>query len=291
MSLVDGRHLIDVQQLAALQEDPALRIFDCTVHLRPDPPRTYRIESGREDWLDRHIPGAGFLDLPGALSDDRARVPFTMPTPETLADALGRAGVVDGARIVLYSTSHPMWATRLWWMLRSIGVDAGVLDGGLAAWIAAGHPTESGPCTLAPGTLSCRWRPALWADQEQVLAHVGDDAICTINALAPAVYRGDGGTNYGRPGHITGSVNVPYAILFDDAQHRFAQSGVIRSAFDAVGAFDRPVICYCGGGISATCDAFALTVLGHERVSVYDGSMNEWVRDPALPMTLGAEPG
>ena len=58
-----------------------------------------------------------------------------------------------------------------------------------------------------------------------------------------------------------------------------------------MGAFDRPVICYCGGGISATCDAFALVRLGHEDVAVYDGSMNEWVRDPSLPIDEGAEPG
>ena len=184
-----------------------------------------------------------------------------------------------------------MWATRLWWMLRSIGVDAAVLDGGLAAWIEAGQPTEAGEVTLPPGTLTARPRPDLWADRDRVLAHVGDAAVCTVNALSPSVYRGDGGTNYGRPGHITGSVNVPYAALFADDAHRFADADAIRAAFDAVGAFERPVICYCGGGISATCDAFALVRLGHRDVAVYDGSMNEWVRDPSLPMTVGAEPG
>jgi thiosulfate/3-mercaptopyruvate sulfurtransferase len=291
MSLVDGHTLIDADGLAAILGEPDVRVFDCTVHLRPDPPRTYRVESGREDWRAAHVPGAGFLDLPGALSDPDAGVPFTMPAPETLAAALGAAGVVDGARIVLYSTSHPMWATRLWWMLRSIGVDAAVLDGGLAAWIEAGQPTEAGEVTLPPGTLTARPRPDLWADRDRVLAHVGDAAVCTVNALSPSVYRGDGGTNYGRPGHITGSVNVPYAALFADDAHRFADADAIRAAFDAVGAFERPVICYCGGGISATCDAFALVRLGHRDVAVYDGSMNEWVRDPSLPMSVGAEPG
>ena len=314
MSLVDGRALISAAQLAQRIDEPQLRIFDCSVHLVPDPPRTYRIVSGREDWLQARLPRAGFLDLATDLSDQAATLRFTMPETHRAAVAFGLAGVVDGASIVLYASTHPMWATRVWWMLRSLGVDAMVLDGGLGAWQRGGGALESGPFHHPTGVLTARPRAGLWADRDAVLATTrrteqdaepqadqhsaaeggtesGDaTSVCTINALSPSMYRGDGERNYGRPGHITGSVNVPYAALFDPDTLEYRDAATLRAHFDAVDAFYRSVICYCGGGISATCDAFALTLLGHDDVRVYDGSMSEWVRDPDLPLTVGAAP-
>ena len=291
MSIVNGSTLISAEDLAALaKEDATLRVFDCTVHLLPDPPRAYRIESGRASWEAERLPGAGFLDLTGELSDQSARTAFTMPAPDAAAAAFGAAGVVDGARIVLYASNHPMWATRVWWMLHSLGVEATVLDGGLAAWKAAGLPLEAGPAEHAPGTLTVTPRAHAWADRDAVLAAIDDGTTCTVNALAPSMYRGDGDRSYGRPGHISGSVNVPYAALFADEQMRYADADAIRAHFDAAGAGDRRVILYCGGGISATCGAFALTALGRSDVAVYDGSMSEWVADPELPMTVGEAP-
>jgi thiosulfate/3-mercaptopyruvate sulfurtransferase len=290
MSIVDERTLISAAALGAALDDPALRIFDCTVHLVPDPPRPYRIESGRESWLSERLPGAGFLDLTGDLSDQAAATAFTMPAPEAAAAAFGAAGVVDGARIVLYASNHPMWATRVWWMLHSLGIEAAVLDGGLAAWRDAGMPIETGPFEHPMGTLGVQPRSDAWADRDAVLAAIGDGSVCTVNALSPSMYRGDGDRSYGRPGHISGSVNLPYAALFADDAQRYADAATLRAHFEDIDAFGRRVIAYCGGGISATCDAFALKRLGHHAVAVYDGSMSEWVADPALPMTVGAEP-
>ncbi len=114
-----------------------------------------------------------------------------------------------------------------------------------------------------------------------MLAAIGDGAVCTINALSPSVHSGEAATNYGRKGHIAGSRNVPYAALLN-ADGTYRTDDELRALFDAVGALTRPrVICYCGGGISATMDALALTRLGHPAVAVYDGSMSEWSRDPA----------
>lgn len=292
MSLVDGRTLLSAAQLAERILDPDLRIFDCSVHLVPDPPRTYRIVSGREDWLRARLPRAGFLDLQTDLSDASARLNFTMPEPRRAAVAFGLAGVVDAATIVLYASTHPMWATRVWWMLRSLGVESMILDGGLGAWQRNGGEIQTGAFHHPNGVLTGEPRPGLWADREAVLATTdsassSSASTCTINALSPSMYRGDGDRHYGRPGHITGSVNVPYAALFEPETLEYRDADTLRAHFDAVDAFDRRVICYCGGGISATCDALALTLLGHEDVRVYDGSMSEWVRDPALPLTLG----
>jgi thiosulfate/3-mercaptopyruvate sulfurtransferase len=289
MTDFDGRGLVSTGWLAEHRTDPDLRIFDVTVHLRPSTSGgPYRIESGRADYEAGHVPGAGFLDLPGELSDTDSPLAFTMPPVEKLARALGAAGVGAGSRVVAYATTSPMWATRLWWMLRACGFDnAAVLDGGLAKWKAEGRPVEAGESRYPPAELTLAARPELWADKAAVLAAVGDGAVCTLNALSPSVHRGEGETNYGRKGHIAGSRNVPYAALLNP-DGTWREDAELRALFEAVGALRRPrVICYCGGGISATMDALALTRLGHPAVAVYDGSMSEWSRDPAMPMEVG----
>ncbi len=114
-------------------------------------------------------------------------------------------------------------------------------------------------------------------------------AVCTINALSPEVYAGTAQMNYGRPGHIPGSKNLYYGSILD--RQTFRSADEIAAAIDRVGAA-RPsrIITYCGGGISATVDAFALKLIGHDNVAVYDGSMSEWVRDPSLPLVTGDTP-
>jgi len=285
----DGKGLVSTAWLADHLGDPDLRVFDVTVHLRPATPGPYRIESGRADYEAAHIPGAAFLDLARDLSDPDAPTSFTMPSLERLAQALGVAGVKRGARVVAYTTTTPMWATRLWWMLRSSGFDeVAVLDGGFGKWSAEGRAVEAGARAYPPAELSLAGRPGAWADKQAVLEAIGDGAVCTINALSPSVHSGESAMNYGRKGHIKGSRNVPYAALLN-ADGTYRDDAQLRSLFAAVGAFERRrVICYCGGGISATMDALALTRLGHPSVAVYDGSMTEWSRDPDLPMETGA---
>lgn len=288
MAQWDGRGLVSTAWLADNMQDPDLRVFDATVHLRPATPGPYRIESGRADYEAGHIPGAGFLDLTGELSLAGAPLNFTLPPLQQLEHAFGAAGIAQGTRVVVYSTTTPMWATRVWWMLRSAGFgDVAVLDGGYARWTAEGRPVESGDRARPPARLDLKMRQGAWANRDDVLAAIGDGGVCTINALAPSVHSGASETNYGRKGHIKGSRNVPYAALLR-ADGTWRDDDELRSLFEAVGAFERPrVICYCGGGISATMDALALTRLGHPSVAVYDGSMSEWSRDPALPMETG----
>ena len=285
----DGRGLVSTAWLQANLQDPSLRIFDATVHLRPATPGPYRIESGRADYEVAHVPGAAFLDLARDLSDPGSDLSFTRLPADHLSEALGAAGIRRGLRVVVYSSTTPMWATRVWWMLRALGFeDAAVLDGGLAKWRAEARPLEAGVHAYPPADLSLTERPSAWADKHAVLAAIGDGTVCTINALAPSVHSGEGPVNYGRKGHIAGSRNVPYAALLD-ADGAYRSDEDLRALFKDVGALDRPrVILYCGGGISATMDALALTRLGHPSVAVYDGSMSEWVRDPDLPMETGS---
>mgnify|MGYP001821755595 FL=1 len=253
--------------------------------------RGYRAESGLADYGEGHVPGAAFLDQIRAVSDTSTGLGFSLPSPDALQEGLRAVGIGNGDRIVLYSTGHMMWATRAWWLLHYAGLDnVAVLNGGFRAWQAAGLETSTEATTFPAGDVTVRPRSERFVDQAQVLAAIGDEAVCTVNALSPDVYTGEGKMSYGRKGHITGSVNIFYDQLLDEG--RFRPAAELEAALSSKGllAADR-VIAYCGGGISATIDALACLLVGKEEVAVYDGSMSEWVRDDSLPMTLGSEPG
>ncbi len=292
MSHARPEYLVSAESLkSALDENPRSRlVYDCTVHLRPDPPR-YRVESGAATYGEGHIVGAGFLDLTGPLSDRTSKLNFTLPSAAQLEAALRDAGIDDDSRVVLYSRGHVMWATRVWWMLHSAGLaHVAVLDGGLRDWQAAGGKTETGaPTSRKRGNVRVSLDLKLWADKAEVVKATKGGAVCTINALSPEVYAGTSAISYGRPGHIPASLNVPYDDILDDG--RFKDGAALHAAFDARRALDgRRIITYCGGGISATVDAFALKLIGIDDVAVYDGSMGEWAADPNLPLTTGTEP-
>ena len=282
--------LVETGWLAAHLDDPELRVFDCTIHLIPKPDVGYEVKPGREDFEQGHVPGAQFIDLQADLSEPHPTLRFMLPDAAAFAAAMGRFGVGEGSRVILYSTTTPQWASRVWFMLRNYGFDnAAVLNGGFAKWAREGRPVETGPAQpRPPATFAVRADRKLMVGKEAVLAAIGDGAVCTINALSAAQHTGSGGTVYGRVGRIAKSVNVPAAALLDPATGAYLPAAQLRAHFDAVGAFDKPrVITYCGGGIAASSDALALVMLGHPDVKLYDASMSEWSNDPALPMETG----
>ena len=191
--------------------------------------------------------------------------------------------------MVTYSTANPWWATRVWWLLREFGHDnAAVLNGGWQKWTAENRAIETGPGHhRSAGDFIVREVRNLMVGKEEVKAAVGDAGVCTLNALLPAQHTGSGGNSYGRPGRIAGSVNVPAAHLLDPATNMFLPADELRRRMGAVGALDRPVIAYCGGGIAASADAMILTMLGHTDVRIYDASLSEWAKDESLPMEAG----
>ena len=263
-------------------------IFDCTTFLRPRPEGGFSIENGQRLYGERgHIPGAALLDLQADLSDPASPLRFTAPAPEALAKAFAVKGVGDDSEVVLYCDGDIWWATRAWWLLWSIGFDrAAVLDGGLKKWLAEGRPLETTSRTHAPATLTPRPRPGAFVGKEEVLAALADDTAVVINCLRAEQHAGTSPIHYGRPGHIAGSVNVPAAALFNP-DNTFKSPAELAALFEAGAAMPgKRVVAYCGGGIAATGDAFALTaLLGLGDVTVYDNSLQEWAADPKLPMS------
>lgn len=293
MNYPQSQFLTTPEALAGLRSADAahtsLRILDATVFLIPAE-KGYRAESGLERYREAHVPGAAFMDLIRDFADTSSGLGFTLPSPEALAAALGELGVSQDHRVVVYSSGHMMWATRAFWLLRYAGHDqVSVLNGGLAGWNDAGGFLSAGTEHYPPTSFSARPRPELFVGREETRAAMNDASVCLVNALSPEVYAGTAAMHYGRRGHIPGSRNLHYDALLDG--NRFRPAEALQSALDAAGMLTAPrVVTYCGGGISATVDAFACLLVGKQEVAVYDGSMSEWARDASLPLTEGTEP-
>ncbi len=269
--------LVQPDWLAEHLEAPDLRLLDCSVVFER-PGGVLNIESGRERWNSEHIPGSTHVDLIAELSDRTTELRFMMPATEQIVSVMEKVGVGEGTRVVLYDFDKNMWAARVWWMLHSLGFDsAGVLDGGLRRWKAEGRPVTSDPAPEHPrGTFVARPRPGIFVGRDEVLAALGDDDIAIVDALPPDQYHGV--TNhYGRRGHIPTAVNVPAGSLADDETHSYADPAELRRlATPAIESGSTSTIAYCGGGVSAASTTFALSLLGEERIAIYDGSLGEW---------------
>lgn len=287
---LNTRPLVDTDWLQDHLDDADLRVFDCTViatvNQAPDARLPFSFASGRARFDEGHVPGAGFLDLIADLSDPDSELPFTRPSAARFAEAAGNAGIGDGTRVVLYATSEPIWAARVWWLLRSFGFDrAAVLDGGWAKWANEGRAVSRRASAYPPARFTPARQERLFADRDQVLAGLADPAVCTLNALPPMVFAGTGGPVFGRKGRIAGSVNVPFASLHDPHDGTYLPADELRRRFAAAGVPDaKRVVTYCGSGIAASDAALALALIGQDDVAVYDGSMSEWGYDETLPM-------
>ena len=275
--------LVTPEWLSQLIEDPDLVVGNCTVVTIPHDDGGFHNVSGRPDYETGHIPNAGFADLKGDLCDTTSPIEFAMPIPEQFCRAMGALGVGDDSRVVLYDTNYTAWAARVWWMLHWVGFDrAAILNGGLGAWAAEGHPLSLEPVARPAKQLTPAPRPGLIADREEVLASLDDDNVILIDTLPEEFYRGDIAI-YARPGHIPGAVNIDGLKVLD-------KTGRFRSNEElaAMHNLDRHarIITYCGGGIVASTNAFIMTRLGFTNVAVYTASLQEWAADPTCPMVV-----
>ena len=278
--------LVSADWLKQHIDDPDLVVLDATVIVESDAAGNLRTINGRANYKSGHIPTAGFADLMGDLSDPDSPLQFGMPSPEQFAAVMGKLGVGDDSRVVLYDTMGSSWAARVWWMLRWIGFDrAALLNGGLTAWTEAGGSLSTEPVERVPRSLTVNLRPELVANQEEVRAAIDNDAIRLIDALPAMHYRGEW-TMYDQPGHIPGAINAPVLSLFDEAG-RFRPANELASLFGD--DKDKRTITYCGGGIAASADAFALTRLGFKDVAIYAASLEEWSANPENPMEIDLE--
>lgn len=282
--------LIQAEELAALLgEGRAPVVLDVTVLLAPARfDGDYRPESGAAGWREAHVPDSRHVDLLAALSDTGRTLHFSRPPVGRLVEELAELGIGSGSDVVLYDQGSMTWASRVWWLLRSVGVDARVLDGGFARWRALDLPIATGgdaPVRPPAAPLHVTaYRPA-WADRVDVTAIVEGRAPGTlVCALAPAQFSGAEKTRYSRRGHIPGSRNLSAKSLLDDTGRLRSVDELRVLAAAELSDSESPVVLYCGGGISACLSALGLVVAGRDDIRIYDGSLEEWTADPALPL-------
>src|SRR6185503_2753701 len=279
---MSGRNgLISTAELADILDQADLRLFDCTTYLEPAPEGSslpYLAVPGRHTFEAGHIPGADFLDLQGEFSDPDTELRFMMPDVAHLERTFGRHGVSNGSRVVLYSIGTPMWATRFWWMLQSLGFDATVLDGGLDKWKLEGRALETGSAKgYKPATFTAKPRGGFFVDKHETLAATSERGTVVVNALGPQFHKGLEPSRHGRAGRVPGSCNVSAATLLDPQTKAFVPLAEAEARFEAQGITkDKRVVAYCGGGISATVVLLLVYRLGYETPSLLSSSMGQW---------------
>jgi thiosulfate/3-mercaptopyruvate sulfurtransferase len=235
---------------------------------------------GHEAFLAGHVPGAAYVDMAADLADphgDRGRHP--LPDADRFAAAMRRCGVTGDRPVVVYDDWSAMAATRAWWLLRHHGHrHVSVLDGGWSWWRRAGGAEETGEPSKPAGDFVARpgRLPVVDADAAARVARVG----VLVDARAPERFSGEVEPVDPVAGHIPGAVNVPATANLDDG--RFRPVTELAAAYAGVHRGGE-VAAYCGSGISATHDLFALHLLGHE-AALYPGSWSEWVVDPGRPV-------
>lgn len=278
--LVTADHL----QREITQRPGALHLLD--VRWRLDQP------DGLPDYLQGHLPGAVFVDLPTQLADPHApdiQGRHPLPSPEQFQEATRRWGLSAGAEVVVYDDAGSTAAARAWWLLRAAGLSqVRILDGGIGAWHAAGYPLESGAVTPSPGTLTVESAGAADALSSDDAAGWPERGLL-IDARAAHRYRGEHEPLDPRAGHIPGAVNLPATSLIDDAG-AFLPTDRLRSVLRDAGVDgERPVAVYCGSGVTASHAIFAMALTGQDS-RLYPGSFSQWSRDPQRPVSASTPP-
>lgn len=244
-------------------------------------------QANRAAYLEGHLPGAVFLDLETALSEpvreDRRGGRHPMPSQERVQEALRAAGVRQDRPVVFYDADRSLGAARAWWVASYYGVPAAVLDGGLAAWQAAGLPVVSGEVEPEEGDVELVSRGRELLDAAGVQAHLQEGGQL-IDARPAERYRGQNETIDPVAGHIPGALSLPALSLV--AEGPFVDSeGLVQRLTDAGGVTDRPTAVYCGSGVQAAHLALALEAHGvGPRPAVYVGSWSDWISDPSRPV-------
>ena len=278
--------ILTPDELAAIAGEADVRILDVTYFL--DDPTG---QTARRGFEDGHIPGERFVAL-GGLADPDSDLPMTLPQPEHFAHAMSEVGVGHADRIVLYDRSPLHSSARVWWLLSLFGAKSvALLDGGLEAWRAAGHPVMVGPAGApeAPGLFVATADLARVRSLREVRTHVEAGDAQIVDARSPGRFAGaEPEPRPGvEPGHIPGALNLPYSKLFE-GDGRWKSPQAIAEAFAAAGVDPaRPMVATCGSGITACVLAFAVERIGGT-MPVYDGSWTEWGSDPSTPKAKDA---
>ncbi|MFL6732405.1 MAG: sulfurtransferase [Sphingomicrobium sp.] len=271
--------LVSTDWLARHLGDLDVVIIDSSWHM----PASGR--SGREEYLQSHIPGARFLDI-DAISDKSQPIPHMLPSAADFGAEMERLGVGRADRIVVYDNSPIRTAARGWFMLRHFGAEhVAILDGGFQKWLSETKPTESGDAPPRPARFDAVERTSI-VTKEQLLG--GFDLPWADARGKPRFEGTEADPRAGvAAGHAPGARNLPFGLLYRE-DGRFRSLDEIEEIFADVGIDPaEPFVASCGSGVTANSLIFAAHLVGNDRARLYDGSWSEWGADPSTPKVLG----
>jgi thiosulfate/3-mercaptopyruvate sulfurtransferase len=276
--------LIDASTLFEQLSRDDLIVFDCRFDLG-------NVHWGEAEYASAHLPGALYLhldrDLSGPITPGSGRHP--LPDPAKLANRLSELGVGGGSQLIACDQGNGAHAARLWWLARWIGIrNVAVLDGGIAAWRAAGLPLETTVRTPRPQDLAIALDSNAWVSTAAVDDLRLRPGNLLIDARIAERFAGLNETIDRKAGHVPGARNRPFAAnLAGDG--RFLPAVELRRRFSTLlGSVPATrVISMCGSGVTACHNLLALEYAGLTGARLYAGSWSEWIRDPLRPIATG----
>lgn len=288
--MTDWQTLVDPQALAAALGHADLRIVDA----RFAPATVDDPDFGRRAHAQSHLPGAVYADLNRDLSDltrpGLGRHP--LPREAAFTAALGRWGITPDSQVVVYDAADgSMAASRLWWLLRLLGHRrVAVLDGGLAAWRAAGLPESSqGSAYPAAGSYPGRFDAAQVADADELARRSAESPGWLIDVRSPERFAGLAEPIDPVAGHVPGAVNRPLPRSLADG--RFLPAGRLREDLLPFLGTHRPeeVVLMCGSGVTACHTLLAMEAAGLPGARIFAGSWSGWISDPSRPVATAGD--
>ena len=279
--------LITPQQLAERLGSPGLVILDCRFALED-------VDYGQRSYAQGHIAGAHFADLERDLSGPISKGVtgrHPLPDPARLAERLRDWGIDDDSQVVLYDDGPGAFAARAWWLLAWLGKrsDVAILDGGLKAWHAAHLPLSLDPPLKREGAFVGQPDGKLLIDAEHLARRLGASDLTLLDARAQPRFRGEVEPIDPVAGHIPGAQCAAFTDnLGPDG--RFLPPEQLRQRFDQqlAGRAPEQVVAYCGSGVTACHNLFALALAGYPLGKLYAGSWSEWINDPARGVATGS---
>jgi thiosulfate/3-mercaptopyruvate sulfurtransferase len=276
--------LIDANTLSEHISRDDLTVLDCRFDLA-------NVQWGESEYSRAHLPGALYLhldrDLSGPVTESSGRHP--LPDPERFAARLGTLGVTPDSQIVAYDQGNSAYGARLWWLARWIGLrNVAVLDGGIAAWRAAGLPLETSVRAPTPRTFTMSLTPDAWVSSETVDELRRRPGNLLVDARGAERFAGRNETLDSVAGHVPGARNRPFLDNLG-ADGRFLPAEVLRARFGTLLGSIAPssVVAMCGSGVTACHHLLALEHAGLGGGRLYAGSWSEWIRDPRRPIATG----
>ena len=282
--------LVDVATVARELENPDWVILDCRFELT-DP--TW----GETQFAAGHLPRAQYAhldrDLAAAPTASSGRHP--LPDPTVFAAKAGEWGIDSHTQVIVHDQAGGVFAARAWWLFRWLGhPHVALMDGGYAAWCAAGQPVSTEPSARA----ARRFDPhpdmtqvvtvddivAALASRAAHLERVHPDGMHLVDASGADRFAGENESMDARAGHVPGAVNHPFARNWVDGRLQ-APEALRESWLKTLEGHDpKEMVAMCGSGVSACLNLLSMELAGLPGARLYPGSWSEWIKDPGRPI-------